>query len=160
MSTNAVQQFEVAAAAAATTPAAAPGAGEKRERHGACQVVKRKMHKAHGGEPGYIYVKRDTNPYALVKLVRKLLVGGTVPRVTLVGMGAAVTTACDLALRTQGVLGGPQACRMTIVTGTIDIVDEIVPDNADEDEHLQRRRNNTIEITLASVRNAANGRAR
>ena len=137
-----------AVAAAANTATA----GDKRQRHNDCQIVKRNVHKSHGGELGYIYVKRDTNPHALVKRVRKLLVEQAVGKVTLVGMGAAITTTCDLALRVQGVLGGPGCCRMQVITGTVDIVDEVLPDDADADEVLQRRRNSKIEIVLSSAR--------
>ncbi|BFZ54822.1 hypothetical protein PYCC9005_001859 [Savitreella phatthalungensis] len=122
--------------------------GLKRTRHAQCTIQKRKAPKAHAGKDDFIYINRHTALHPLVKKVRKLLITQARSRVTLCGMGAAVASTCELALRCQDMLGGEKVCRLEISTGTVDLVDEVVPTDHDADEALQRRRNSKIEIAL------------
>lgn len=128
---------------------------EKRIRKQNCTVVKRKVHKFETASETFIYISKASALHSTLKKVRKALIQKTLPKITLCGLGAAVTRTCMLALQIQGMLGGPAVCDLCIRTGTVELIDEIVPHDPDKDYETQVRRNSKIEVDLVAVRKQA-----
>lgn len=115
-------------------------------------VTKRKIHKKIPASETFFYINRTTALHPLLKKIRKQLIQKEVRLVTLCGMGAAVTKTASLALQIQDMIGGDSVCTTIVRTGTVDIVDEIVPDDPDELISTSTRKNSKIEVDLVSRR--------
>ncbi|CCG83793.1 protein of unknown function [Taphrina deformans PYCC 5710] len=116
-------------------------------------ITKRKIHKHIPASETFIYINRNTALHPLLKRVRKQLIQKEKRLVTLCGMGAAVVKASSLALLIQDMIGGDSVCGLIVQTGTVDLVDEIVPDDPDADIIISTRKNSKIEIDLVASGN-------
>lgn len=124
----------------------------KNAKRANCSINKRKVHKEIPASEVYFYINKTTSLHALLKKVRKSLIQDAKSKVTLCGMGAAVSKACMLGLQIQDMIGGPTVCLLKTRTGTVEIVDEIVPNDPDQDIESQVRRNSKIEIDLVPIK--------
>lgn len=127
-------------------------AAEKATSPMACTITKRKIHKTQPASDHFLYINRGTALHPLLKKVRRQLIQKEGKKVTLCGMGAAITKASILALQIQDMIGGESVCSLLVRTGSVDIVDEVVPNDPDLDITTQVRKNSKIEIDLIARR--------
>lgn len=133
----------------ANTRAMAPTSGShKVEAHRTHTVQKRTPLKSVPSSDKYIYISSSTNMYSLLKRVRRQLITQQADMVTICGMGRAVNKTSMLALQMQEMVG----CRLVIRTGTVEMVDDLVPVDEDEDITAQSRRNSKIEVDLIGMK--------
>lgn len=115
-------------------------------------ITKRKMHKHIPASETFIYINRSTALHPLLKKVRRQLIQREARLVTLCGMGAAVAKTSSLALLIQDMIGGEAVCALEVRTGTVEVVDELLPEDADAAIVTSTRRNSKIEIDLLARR--------
>jgi hypothetical protein len=148
---------------------------EKRPPTANAVLQKRSLHKQAAPSPTLIYVSKTTLLHPLLKRIREQLITGKGRKVTLIGMGGAIERAAFLALKCQDMLTSPNIAPDTstlpipltqkanlsrartenikLVTrvGTVDLVDDLIPDDPDQDNSSQVRRNSRIEIDLVVI---------
>ena len=112
-------------------------------------VHKRKIHKNEPPSEVLYYINKHTLLHPLLKKIRKALIQNGRRSVTLCGTGAAISRACMLALQIQDMIGGEAVCSLETRTGTVEIVDDLTPNDPDKDYETQTRRNSKIEIILS-----------
>ncbi|ORY87710.1 NMT1/THI5 like-domain-containing protein [Protomyces lactucae-debilis] len=150
---------------------------EKRRPTAHAQLQKRGVHKHVVPSPTIHYISRTTQLHSLLKRIREQLITGKERKVTLIGMGAAVERTAFLALKCQDMLTSPnitpdapsvptvapteisqvvQRGRKDVIklvtrTGTVEIVDDLIPHNPNKDASSQVRRNSKIEVDLIVI---------
>lgn len=154
-----------------------PKQGEKRSPVIGSTLKKRAPQKSTAASNTFFYINRNTSLHALLKKVRKQLILNGEKKITLCGLGAAVSKTSLLALQIQDMITPPttnhntqdsapnsmgstsfaglekprKQVELCVRTGTVEMMDEIVPDDPDEDIRPQIRRNSKIEIDLVVV---------
>lgn len=111
-------------------------------------ITKRKVVKAVPASNTFIYITRRTMVGALLKKVRKELIAKDEKKVTLCAMGAAIESTCSLALKIQDAIGGDTVCDLQVRTSTLEVIDNVQPNDPDEFDTIQERRTNKIEIDI------------
>lgn len=141
-------------------------------------IQKRPTHKSINPSPNYFYITRTSSYFALLKKCKSWLIHSSHPtinqskhhyqrnnsastttttsashkaglgkdRVTFCAIGAAITKCTTLALQIQTTLG--VTSHLVVSTGTVELVDEVIPEDEDMEEFSRVRRNSKIEVML------------
>ncbi|KAI8368477.1 hypothetical protein BD560DRAFT_435512 [Blakeslea trispora] len=96
--------------------------------------------------PTDIYVSHKTTTTAVIKRVTRLMLKENHSIVTIHGLGAMILRASAMALATQTALEDQVILKPT--TETITLVDDIIPEDMDQDLSIQKRANSAIHIHI------------
>ncbi|CAG8482996.1 6165_t:CDS:2 [Diversispora eburnea] len=98
--------------------------------------------------PTDIYVSRNSNfKGQLFRAKRLLLEDGHSPIIIIHGLGAAIQKSINLVLTLNDLLQNQIVYKVT--TGTVNLVDDIIPDDDDKDLEVQTRNNSSIHIEVS-----------
>ncbi|KAI8374299.1 uncharacterized protein BYT42DRAFT_575890 [Radiomyces spectabilis] len=96
--------------------------------------------------PTDIYVSKTSKTTVLVNRIKRLMVNEKRPTVTLHGLGAMVVRAMGVALAAQEQMNHHVDLKPT--TDTIKLIDDVIPEDMDEDLGTQVRMNSAIHIKI------------
>ncbi len=149
---------------ATDAPQATTEMGEKRLIQDGVTVKKRKIFKGQdldqSNNANTIFVNKHTLLHPTLKRVRRMFISqvksdsekgkptteGRKRTVALRGMGAAISRTCMLGLQICEML--EMGAKMRIDTDTVEIIDDLLPDDVDTDWRTQQRKNSAITITI------------
>ncbi|OBZ83085.1 Ribonuclease P protein subunit p20 [Choanephora cucurbitarum] len=96
--------------------------------------------------PNDIYVSNKTTTAAIIKRVTRLMLKENQKTVTLHGLGAMILRTSSMALAAQAALEDQVILKP--ITETITLVDDIIPEDMDQDLFTQKRANSAIHIQI------------
>ena len=91
-----------------------------------------------------VYISRRVNFQAQLKRCQKLLDSGN--EVYIHGLGAAINRAVNVALQLKE--NGRGTVEVSVYTSTVDLVDDLEPDNDDDAPEVQHRNNSAMHIKV------------
>ncbi|KAI8086842.1 uncharacterized protein B0P05DRAFT_13025 [Gilbertella persicaria] len=99
--------------------------------------------------PTDIYVSNKTKTAAIIKRVTRLMLKENHQHVTLHGLGAMVIRASSMALAVQQALENQVLLKPK--TETVQLIDDIIPEDMDKDLETQKRANSVIHIQIEAT---------
>ncbi|KAI9094034.1 ribonuclease P protein subunit p20 [Phlyctochytrium arcticum] len=96
-----------------------------------------------------IYVSRKSNFIGLLKRGQKILDDEQYTTLTIHGLGAAMKRAIELALRLKE--DNLDRISWTIETSTVNLVDDVEPEDVDDDLVSETRQNSSIHICIRKI---------
>ncbi|CAG8528850.1 13060_t:CDS:2 [Acaulospora colombiana] len=97
--------------------------------------------------PTDIYVSRKSNFRGQLFRAKKLLLQDGQPSITIHGLGAAIQKSIDLVLTLSDLMQNQIVYKAT--TGTVELVDDIIPEDDDKDLETQTRNNSSVRIQVS-----------
>ncbi|CAG8478813.1 9061_t:CDS:2 [Acaulospora morrowiae] len=97
--------------------------------------------------PTDIYVSRKSNFKGQLFRAKKLLLEDGHPSITIHGLGAAILKSINLVLTLGDLMHNQIIYKVT--TGTVELVDDIIPEDDDKDLEIQTRNNSSVHIQVS-----------
>ncbi|KAI9287886.1 hypothetical protein BC943DRAFT_319043 [Umbelopsis sp. AD052] len=98
--------------------------------------------------PTDIYVSNKSSFVAQLARAKKLLLLQECASITIHGLGASIEKSIQLALKLQVELSDQVELKCT--TGTVELVDDIIPEDMEEDLKTQTRNNSAVHIVVTA----------
>ncbi|KAH8556048.1 hypothetical protein BGW37DRAFT_479622 [Umbelopsis sp. PMI_123] len=98
--------------------------------------------------PTDIYVSNKSSFAAQLARAKKLLLLQECPSITIHGLGASIEKSMQLSLKLQAELNDQVELKCT--TGTVELVDDIIPEDMDQDLKTQTRNNSAVHIVVTA----------
>ncbi|CAG8745258.1 19478_t:CDS:2, partial [Racocetra persica] len=96
--------------------------------------------------PTDIYVSRSSNFKGQLQRAKKLLMKDGHPLITIHGLGAAIQKSINLVLALKDLTHNQIIYKAT--TDTVELIDDIIPEDDDRDLEVQTRNNSSIHIQV------------
>ncbi|CAG8605090.1 17319_t:CDS:2 [Dentiscutata erythropus] len=126
--------------------------GKRKKKHvptspqNTSQILKKRKPQRPATIPTDIYVSRSSNFKGQLQRAKKLLIKDGHPSITIHGLGAMIQKSINLVLALKDLTHNQIIYKAT--TGTVELIDDIIPEDDDKDLEVQTRNNSSIRIQI------------
>lgn len=110
------------------------------------QLLKKRKPQRPATIPTDIYISRSSNFKGQLQRAKKLLIEDGYPSITIHGLGAMIQKSINLVLALKDLTHNQITYKAT--TGTVELIDDIIPEDDDKDLEVQTRNNSSIRIQV------------